>query len=59
MVGQTENRIKFFKFQSEHYIQNIVANVWESKEPLYQCSGVSKFTGGAKNQASRQSELKN
>ena len=32
-----------FKFKSEHYIQNIVANVWESKEPLYQCSGCEQI----------------
>ena len=42
--GRTDRKQdQIFKFQSEHYIQNIVANVWESKEPLYQCSGCEQI----------------
>ena len=42
--GRTDRKQdQIFKFQSEHYIQNIVANVWESNEPLYQCSGCEQI----------------
>ena len=32
-----------FKFQSENYVQNIVSSVFESEEPLYQCSGCDQI----------------